>query len=126
MLSVVVVDDSVVVRERLVELLNGLSGVEVVGLAGGVDEARRVLRETRPRVVLVDIRIPGGSGFDVLQEAKALHPAPLVIILTSFPYPQFRKKCLEMGADHFLDKSLEFERVPEIVTAMVEQERAEA
>ena len=45
----------------------------------------------------------------VLQELKEFEPAPCVIMLTNYPYPQYRKKCLDMGADYFLDKSADFD-----------------
>jgi DNA-binding response OmpR family regulator len=64
--------------------------------------------------VILDIRMPGGSGMDVLQAIKREKQAPMVIMLTNYPYPQYRKKCLGLGADYFFDKSTEFEKVTEL------------
>jgi DNA-binding NarL/FixJ family response regulator len=111
-----------VVRERLVEIIKGIEGVEIAGVAADEPEARALVAGSHPDVVVLDIRIPGGSGIDVLQYVKARAPSPVVIMLTNFPYPQFREKCLELGADHFLDKTLEFERVPQILSALVREQ----
>ena len=59
--------------------------------------------------------VPGGSGIKVLEAVKKDRPAPLVIMLTNFDHPQYRNRCMQLGADHFLDKSNNFERVIEIV-----------
>jgi CheY-like chemotaxis protein len=90
-----------------------LPEVDVVGQAGDVPESLAAIRRTRPDVVILDIRMPGGNGIDVLREVKKMTPAPQVIMLTNFAYAQYRKKCEEAGADFFLDKSAEFEKLPQ-------------
>jgi len=62
----------------------------------------------------------GGSGIDVLQDIKQGHAAPIVMILTNFPYPQYRKKCADAGADFFFDKSTEFDKVPEVLKKLID------
>jgi len=56
-----------------------------------------------------------GRGINVLRAIKSSSPDIRIIILSNFPYPQYRKKCLEAGADFFLDKSLDFSKMPEIL-----------
>ena len=112
--EVVIADDSTAVRERLVTMLSELKGVEVVGQAQSVEEAITSIRTLRPKAVILDIRMPGGSGINVLQNIKREPPAPVVIILINYPYLQYRKKCLEAGADFFFDKSTEFNKIPQV------------
>jgi len=69
--------------------------------------------------VILDIRMPGGSGIDVLEDIKKINAAPIVIILTNYPYPQYRKKCMAAGADYFFDKSSEFEKVTEVLKKLI-------
>jgi DNA-binding NarL/FixJ family response regulator len=114
-MRILIVDDSPVVRERLAALLAELEGVEVVGQAQDVVGAVAAIRALRPDVVTLDIRMPGGNGIEALAEVKKVQPAPIVIMLTNYPYPQYRKKCLDAGADYFLDKSTEFEQVAQIL-----------
>lgn len=100
-IKVFIADDSLIVREHLVMLLDELAGVEIVGQAENVAEAIRGIRTLQPDVVILDIRLPDGSGIDVLQNIKQDEAAPMVIILTNYPYPGYRKRCLDAGADFF-------------------------
>jgi DNA-binding NarL/FixJ family response regulator len=111
-ITVFIADDSRIVRERLVTMLDELAEVEIVGQAENVAEAISAIRIVKPDVVILDIRMPGGSGIDVLQEIKQDEVAPMIIMLTNYPYPAYRQKCLQAGADFFLDKSTEFDQIP--------------
>jgi DNA-binding NarL/FixJ family response regulator len=117
-MKVFIADDSMVLRERLVEMLSEVPGVEIIGHAQDVPEALTSIEKLNPDVVILDIRMPGGSGMDVLQDIKRKQQAPTVIILTNYPYPQYRKKCLGLGADYFFDKSTEFEKITELFKQM--------
>ena len=112
--SVFIADDSLVVREHLVTMLDELAGIVIVGQAETVAEAISAIGKLRPDVVILDIHMPDGSGIDVLQTIKQDEPAPVVIVLTNYPYPAYRQKCLQAGADFFLDKSTEFDQIPKL------------
>ena len=111
-IKVFIADDSLIVREHLVTMLEELAGIEVVGQAENVAEAISAIWKLQPDVVILDILMPGGSGIKVLQNIKQAGVGPMVIILTNYPYPVFRQKCLQAGADFFLDKSTEFDQIP--------------
>ncbi len=96
-------------------MLTETRGVEVAGEAASVADAVARLPGGRPDAVLV---VPDGDGFDVIRAAKALTPAPVVVVLTSYAYPQLQARGLAAGADWFLDKATEFLRVPEILTSL--------
>ena len=114
-IKVFIADDSLVVREHLVTMLDELPRIVTVGQAETVAKAINGILELRPDVVILDIRMPGGSGIDVLQRVKQGEVTPIVIILTNYPYPGYRQKCLQAGADFFLDKSTEFDQIPELL-----------
>ena len=99
-------------------MLVEMRGVEVAGEAASVADAVARLAVGRPDAVLVDLRLPDGDGFEVIRAAKALTPTPVVVVLTSYAYPQLEARGLAAGADWFLDKSTEFLRVPEILTSL--------
>lgn len=99
-------------------MLGETRGVEVAGEAACVADALARLPAGRPDAVLVDLRLPDGDGFEVIRAAKSLTPPPVVVVLTSYAYPQLEARGLAAGADWFLDKSTEFLRVPEILTAL--------
>jgi DNA-binding NarL/FixJ family response regulator len=114
-IKVFIADDSRIVQEHLVTMFDELAEVEIVGQAETVAEAISAIGKLRPDVVILDIRMPDGSGIDVLQTIKQDDPAPAVIVLTNYPYPAYRQKCLQAGADFFLDKSTEFDQIPELI-----------
>ena len=111
-IKVLIADDSPVVRERLATMLSELAGIKVVGQAEDVAGAIRTIRELKPDVVILDIMMPGGNGVDVLKNIKQDKAGPMVIILTNYPYPEYRQKCLQAGANFFLDKTTEFDQIP--------------
>jgi len=113
--KVFVVDDSVIVRERLITLLGELPNVTITGEAEKARDAIAGIQKARPDIVVLDISMPGGSGIQVLETLKKERPSPMVIMLTNFDQPQYRQRCMQLGADHFLDKSSNFERVIDIV-----------
>ncbi len=110
-----IADDSLLVRERLETMLDELTGVEIVGQADNVTEATNAIRRLQPDVVILDIHMPDGSGIDVLRNIKRDGAGPMVIILTNYPFSGYRQKCLDAGADFFLDKSTEFDQIPDLI-----------
>jgi len=114
-LKVFIADDSAFIRERLPDMLSGLSAVEVIGQAEDGIEAVNSVRALNPDVVILDIRMPGKSGIEVLKELKQDKPNLIVIMLTNYPYPQYKKKCLGLGADFFFDKSTDFDKLFDVL-----------
>jgi DNA-binding NarL/FixJ family response regulator len=119
-IKVFIADDSAAVVERLITMLSELPQVEIIGHAQDAREAIKAIRHLNPDVVILDIRMPGGNGIDVLKHIKSNKPAPVVIMLTNYPYPQYRKKCMALGANFFFDKSTEFEKVIEVFEGLIQ------
>jgi DNA-binding NarL/FixJ family response regulator len=113
--KVFIVDDSEIVIERLKTMLSEVKEIEIIGQATNPFDAINGIRTLHPDAVILDLQMPGGSGLGVLLSIKRNSSAPVVLVLTNYPYPQYRKKCMEAGADFFFDKSTEFERVPEVL-----------
>jgi DNA-binding NarL/FixJ family response regulator len=113
--SVYVVEDSVPVRARLVEQLYQIDGVSIVGQAASASEAVAGILETQPDYVVLDFQLEDGTGVDVLRAARPQMPATVFIVLTNHPQAQFRRICLEAGADAFFDKSTEFGKVRQVI-----------
>ena len=113
-MKVFIADDSPILGERLKAMLSDFPGIEIIGQAGDVPESIESIRALHPDVVILDIRMPGGSGIDVLENIKKINAAPVVIILTNYPDLQYRKRCMALGAEYFFDKSTEFEKALEV------------
>ncbi|MDP2861972.1 MAG: response regulator transcription factor [Desulfobacterales bacterium] len=114
-MKVLIVDDSKIVCEGLQQMLINIADVEVVGQANDAQDAITAILEYEPDVVILDIRLPGLSGIDVLKDIRAKNLSSLVIMLTNYPYPQYRKICKELGADYFFDKVTEIEEIPILI-----------
>ena len=118
MLKVYIADDSVVVREKLKEALEETDFIKVVGESGDAVQAITDIRRLDPQVTIIDIRMPGGGGLPVLQDLKACTPDRVAIILTSFPFPQYRQACLAAGADYFFDKTQDIQKMTDLLDGL--------
>jgi DNA-binding NarL/FixJ family response regulator len=112
---VFIADDSLIVRERLVDMCNRLECTEVIGQAQNVPEAIDGIEKLHPEVVILDAQMPGGNGIEVVHRLKQGAARPFVIMLTNYAYSAFRQKCLATGADFFLDKTNEFDQLPAVL-----------
>ena len=117
-LKVFIADDSSFIHDRLPGVLAEISGVEVIGEAINGNEALDSILKLNPDVVLLDIRMPGKTGIEVLSELKKEKPELKVIMLTNYPYPQYRQKCMELGATYFFEKSNDFEKLFNVLKEM--------
>jgi len=124
-MKVFIVDDSALVRERLIAMISEHPEIEITGQAENAQEATNSIRKLKPDVAILDIRMPGGNGIEVLRNIKKNSSAPTVIILTNYPYPQYRKKCMEAGADYFFDKSTEFQKIIEVLKKLIQESNAQ-
>jgi DNA-binding NarL/FixJ family response regulator len=118
-MKLLIADDSELIVDRLIASLETIKGVEVVEIAGTVERASQAVRALKPDVVILDMQMPGGTGLDVLESMKRDQVRSIVIVLTNFAYPQYRRKCLASGANFFLDKSTEFDKVGDVLRTLL-------
>jgi len=118
-MKVFVVEDSAIVRERLLEMIREVDGVEIVGEADSYGTAVAGIMASQPDVAILDISLAEGSGIDVLAHVKARLPGLRGIMLTNYTSPQHLRASAEAGAEYFLDKSVDFERIAEILELMI-------
>ena len=115
MIQILIVDDHVMFREGLKQILGKRSQMCVVGEAGCWNEAITVLKQTRPDVILLDISLPGRSGLELLGEIKKERPESSVLVLSMHPEDQYAVRMMKAGALGYLTK----ESAPdELVTAI--------
>jgi len=106
-LRLVVVDDEVLARERVRRLLRGQKGFEMVGAAGDGPEAVVLIRQHRPHIALLDIRLPGLNGFEVLA-ALGQEAPPAVIFVTA--HGEYASRAFEVQPIDYLLKPFSAER----------------
>jgi len=115
MQRVFLVEDSPLVLGRLTALLSGLPGTLVVGHAAGALEAVKAILATHPDVVVLDLKLAQGTGFDVLIELHEKAPGIDCYMLTNLSSEPYRRQAERLGAHDFFDKTNEFERVRDVV-----------
>lgn len=121
-----IVDDSELVRKRLVNMLSEIEGVTIVGQASNAAEAIEGIRNLHPRIVILDIQMPGASGFKVLKAIRKEKLSTIVLMLTNHADPQYREKSMQLGADYFLDKTKDFDNLLNMFRVLTERLRLES
>jgi len=122
-MNVVLVDDSLLVRERVASIISEIPSAKVIGEAGNSVEAMEVVRKTKPDVVILDIKMPGESGLQVLRKLKNEFGELRIIMLTNYSDSQYKAECLMNGADYFLCKSDEFNKLPEVFSKLGKRQK---
>jgi two-component system, NarL family, response regulator DevR len=122
-LRLLVVDDHEVVRQGLVALLDRRQGFEVVAEAGTVAEAVEQARRHEPDIVILDVRLPDGSGVEACREIRAQRPATRVVMLTSYPDEEAVLSAIVAGASGYLLKQV---RARDLVSALEAVGRGES
>ena len=117
--TILIVDDSLLITERLQAMLEGLENIGPVGCAGDYPSALQLMLAAPPDIVLLDINLPGKSGLDLLRHIKGKYPSILVVMLTNQSGDFYRNICKKLGADYFIDKSKEFEDIPVLLSSLL-------
>ena len=115
---ILLADDSQLIRRNLINLISRIEGVEQISEAEDVPHTVEQIRRSLPDVVILDLQMPGGSGLDVLTYIKEQKIDVNVIVLTNYVTEYYKKKSLELGAQHFFDKSTEFPKVITLLSSM--------
>jgi DNA-binding NarL/FixJ family response regulator len=122
-LRLLVVDDHEVVRQGLVSLLDRREHFQVVAEAGTAAEAVEMARKFEPDLVVMDVRLPDGSGIEACREIRAEFPATRVVILTSYPDEEAVLSAIIAGASGYLLKQI---RSRDLVSALESVGRGES
>jgi two-component system response regulator NreC len=103
-ITVVLADDHAVVRKGLRLLVDAEDGLQVVAEAGNVPDALRMARAHRPRVLVLDLNMPGGSSLEAIPTIREQAPMTAIVVLTMQNDPSFARQALQAGALGFVLK----------------------
>lgn len=107
MIRLLIVDDHEMVREGLKAMLLSEPDFDIVGAASNAEQALATIEQTRPDVILLDVRLPGSSGIEVCRAVTERYPEMAVIILTTFSDESLVAQCIQAGARGFIVKDVE-------------------
>ena len=123
MIRIMLVDDHEIVRIGLRHLLAGYPSIDIVAEAGDGETAIRLNREVKPAVVLLDVRMPGLSGFETTQRLKKASPELAIIILSVHEKAPYPAQLLKAGASGYLTKGCPPAEMVCAITAVARGER---
>lgn len=123
-LQVYVVEDSPIIRRLLASTIEA-AGAELVGHSAGAQTAISDLSVLQPDLILIDIRLDTGSGFDVLRalQARSLVHSVVKVVLTNHANAEYQNLSYRLGADGFFDKSSETSQVLALINALAAEKR---
>jgi two-component system response regulator DevR len=108
-LRVFLVEDTIPIRQRMAARFGAIDGVEIVGEAEESGAALIGIDTTRADVVVLDLRLTGGTGMELLHSLEHSTSRVITIVLTNHSSAGFRQACLAAGAQYFFDKTSEFD-----------------
>ena len=104
-MNVLIVDDSDLLQDRLKKSLTELNKNISISLASNCHEATVLFNRHTYDIIILDIDLPDGSGIQLLRKFKKSRPETNVIMFSNYSSAEFKKNCIELGADHFFNKS---------------------
>jgi DNA-binding NarL/FixJ family response regulator len=116
--TLLIVDDSALIIERLIDMFKESPVIQSILTAGSYQEAVEELRENKIDIVLLDIQLQGKNGIELLEFIVKQDPEVKVMMLTNLVSNYYKKLCEKKGAAHFIDKSKDFELVPQIINSL--------
>ncbi|MEO8167693.1 MAG: response regulator [bacterium] len=115
-MKVFIADESISFRSILSNSLKDLAGAEIVGHTEDCNEAIFGIMKSQPDIVIVNIRLKGGTGMDVLDRiVKTRNASPIAIMMTNYPYNQNQRMQLSHGAEYFLHKATQYGEIISLV-----------
>lgn len=117
-MKVLLVEDSILIRNTLIEMLNSDGNLTVNGIAATQSSAIALLDEQAFDMILVDIELAEGNGFEVVRHTRRASyqfKPPVLVMLTNHANAQYRKLAKELGVHYFFDKSMDFDLAIETI-----------
>ena len=116
---VMLADDHELVRAGVRKVLESSAGFEVVGEAARGDETLKLLESLEPDVLLLDLNMPGGDGFEVLRNARDVAGGTRIVVLSLHVQAEYVARAVREGADGYLSKDLAVQELPDAIASVM-------
>jgi DNA-binding NarL/FixJ family response regulator len=120
-MTVLIADDSRLMRERIRETISIFSSVEIVCETENGIQTLEEMKRHNPDLAILDIRMPDKNGLEILREFRTNNNTTKIIILTNYAYDQYKDRAFENGADYFYSKSEDFDKIAVVVAAILKK-----
>ena len=121
-MRVLLADDSELILVRLQEMISRYKQVEIVSSCGNGIDTLKALRILKPDLAIVDIKMPGLSGLEVLTEIRKEDKSLKFVVLTYFLSDYYQQIAIQAGADYFFNKVEDFDKVSTLMAELVARE----
>lgn len=121
-MKVISIDDSESVTTHLKELIEDTEGLIFSGQAFSIKQALELIENVKPEIVFLDIFLKDENGLDLLDYLKINKPEIVVIMLTNNNELIYKNKAKQLGAYAFLDKSYEFDKIPQLLGTLIKNQ----
>jgi two-component system OmpR family response regulator len=118
--SVLLVEDSRPLTARLIEAIDQIVDVHLIGTAETEAAAVAMVARETVDVIILDLHLKQGSGFGVMRALVATPSKPQIIVFTNYDLPEYKNAALTLGATYFLDKARDYGRLPEVLHEICE------
>ena len=113
--KVLIADDSPDIAVRLAEAIGSIHGMQIVGPAADGPAALALFAAEKPDIAILDLQMPGMNGLEVVSSIRRHDQAAMLVILTTHDTPEYRRIALNKGANHFLSKTANLDRVADLI-----------
>jgi len=124
-MRIFIADDSLAILDRFVKMVSQIHNAKVVGLASNGEDAITSIQKLKPDLVILDLRMPKGNGFDVIKNIKKNNLSMTELVLTSFATSSHKELCKQLGVEYFFNKTTEFEQAIDVIERLASQTKDE-
>ena len=119
---VLLVEDSPVLTDRIRETFATLDGVELVAAVADESSAVEAAKSHGIDAIILDLQLKQGTGFGVVERLGSRRPT--IIVFTNYVLPEYRRRAKALGVEYFLDKSSDYERLPQLIQELGQRRQA--
>jgi len=120
-MKILIADDSEIIQERLIDLLKSIEGVSILGPCSHALEAKTITSNHEPELIITDIRMPGGGGFELVKYVHDLKLEIPIIIYSNYSFPTYLEMAKQYGIKHFFNKASDAQKLLETVQLMIKE-----
>ena len=114
-MDIFIADDSDKIRNSLAHALLDIPRVRICGQTGEKSRVVDLVRGSAPDLIVLDLRMTGGNSFGLIRTIKQALPDTILVMFTEYAYSLYRDRCLELGADYFFEKTMESEKLINLI-----------
>ncbi len=122
-MKILIADDSILILERLQQILGEIDNVEVVASLGNGIDTLEALRNLKPDLAIIDIRMPGLTGLEVLNAYRKESKSVIFILLTLDSHGYIHQLAIQAGTNYFFNKADDFQNIIQVVTELCENKK---